>query len=167
MDQKPKDPFLPPSPSVVSPIAQVSKKTKLEVPADLYFSASIRNLAKDIFQLVGFSTEWQNRLKLVVDELYMNSVKYGSDDKSMIKIEFEALENGVRFEISDEGRGSHPITAEKLKAKIQNQKETMDVTKTSGRGLAMFTEQWSDKYDIISNHHGGITVIFIKYLNQF
>jgi len=140
--------------------------TTLEVPANLMFSSSIRDISRDFFRLAGFTSEWENRLKLVVDELYMNAVKYGSDSNSVIKMTFKILDHGVQFQISDEGKGIKKCTAHELKEIIKEQEQNTDITKTSGRGLSMFTKRWSDKFQILDNKDGGITMIFTKFSNS-
>ena len=145
------------------PNPHVGKKSYLEVPADLYFSAVIRDFAKDIFRLAGFDEKWQNKLKLVVDELFMNAVKYGSNEKNNVYLIFEILADGVFFSIEDTGTGEKGCSVEELKRKIEDQKKNTNLAKTSGRGLAMFTSEWSDLFEVTKSEHGGTKISFKKY----
>lgn len=151
--------------SLPSDHPSIINQAKIEIPADLTFSASVRNLAQDVLIRCGFQEKWLNRLKLVVDEMFMNAVKYGSDKNSLVRLNFYILKNGVKISISDEGKGSEKCSPEKLKKLIQKQKENSDIVKTSGRGLSMFASEWSDSYDIFKNNQGGLTVTFTKLLN--
>lgn len=141
--------------------------TKIQVPANLRFSSGIRHICADIFESVGFSKRWQEKLKLVIDEVFMNAVKYGSSDNSFINITLQKLEpHGVKCEISDTGSGMQKMSASDLKALIEDRKSNTDVLKTSGRGLAMFTMEWTDEFDISDNADGGLTISFSKYVKD-
>ncbi len=140
------------------------KIIKVEIPADLYFAKSVRNFANDIFLMMGFDDQWKHRLKIVVDELFMNAVEYGSNKKSIVRINFSILENGVSISVDDEGTGQKKLSANELKEIIEKNSQNTDVTKTSGRGLAMFMKEWSDNFDLLDNEYGGIRIIFTKFL---
>jgi len=138
------------------------KKANLEVPADLYFSASIRDFALDMFKMAGFDTAWQNKLKLVIDELFMNAVKYGSNGSSNVYLTFEILDDGINCSVEDTGTGKESASVEELQIKIKAQRENTNLEKTSGRGLAMITDEWSDKFEVIKSEHGGVKLWFFK-----
>lgn len=145
--------------------SHAGKKAILEVPADLFFSASIRDFGKDMFKMSGFDDSWQNKLKLVVDELFMNAVKYGSDPRENVYLIFEVLHDGIIFSIEDTGTGKKGCSVEALQKKVQSHKDDNSVTKTSGRGLAMFTDTWSDGFEITKSSYGGIKISFKKLVN--
>ena len=144
------------------------KKIELTLPATLKFSSLVRAIAADVFDYVGFTKEWSSRLKLVVDELFMNANRYASKEgESKIYIEFEYDDKTVSFKIDDEGAGQEKVSAEDLKKKIQLNKESvMDVTKTSGRGLALISNLWTDEVIITDSPHGGISVFFVKEITS-
>ena len=54
------------------------QKIEFTLPADLEFSSLVRHISEEIFSHAGFTKEWAERLKLVVDELFMNANRYGS-----------------------------------------------------------------------------------------
>lgn len=143
-------------------------KNKIEftLPADLQFSSLVRRIAEEIFIHTGFVHEWAERLKLVVDELFMNANHYGSGSKEdKIYMCFEFDENEILFRIEDEGKGKNKIDAAVLKKKMaENSDEMTDTTKTSGRGLALISNLWTDKVKIENSSHGGIAVSFIKQI---
>jgi anti-anti-sigma factor len=139
------------------------QKIEFNIPANLHFSSLVRNIAEEVFSFVHFSKGWCNRLKLVVDELFMNAVKYGStENQSMVHIYFTYNDKEVQFQIEDDGTGPQVISAETLKSLIYKNANQNDVTKTSGRGLAMITTLWTDKLDIKESSYGGITIAFSK-----
>lgn len=140
---------------------------QISLPAHLKYSALIRNMAKEIFGYVQFDQTWCNRLKLVVDELFMNAVRYGSTENgSTIHILFEHSHNTFRFTIEDDGTGPKAISAEELKQKVQNNQADTDPSKTSGRGLSMITSQWTDEMIIEPSSFGGIKIQFSKHLQN-
>jgi anti-anti-sigma factor len=146
----------------------VSKqKIELTLPADLKFSALVRRISEEVFHHVGFTKEWANRLKLVVDELFMNANRYGSeveDDKIFILYTFDKEE--VSFRIEDEGKGKRKTNAAELKKVInKNTDEVSDLTKTSGRGLALISSLWTDDMTIEDSERGGIAISFKKKID--
>ncbi|MBN2307231.1 ATP-binding protein [Candidatus Peregrinibacteria bacterium] len=139
-------------------------KIEFTLPADLKFSSLVRRISEEIFHYVGFVTEWAERLKLVVDELFMNANHYGSsgpEDKIYMRFEFD--NNEVTFRIDDEGKGENKTTAEELRKKIKkNSDEMADITKTNGRGLALISNLWTDEMAIEDGQYGGIAITFTK-----
>ncbi len=139
------------------------QKIQLVIPANLNYSALIRHIADEVFAIAKFSKAWCSRLKLIVDELFMNAVRYGStQDKSLIYITFLYDEDGIQFTIEDDGTGTQAISPEDLKAIIQKNEKNTDVTKTSGRGLSMITKLWTDQIEITQSQYGGVAVSFNK-----
>lgn len=144
-----------------------TRKIQMSIPADLKYSSVVRNIAEEIFTYVKFSKAWASRLKLVTDELFMNAVKYGSDcDECQVYLTFEYDDQKVIFRIEDEGKGNNRLTAEELKKKILQNASKNDVARTSGRGLAMIANLWTDKIDIAKSAHGGIAVVFEKHIEK-
>lgn len=142
-------------------------KIEFTLPADLKFSSLVRRISEEIFHYVGFNKEWASRLKLVVDELFMNANRYGSktdDDKIYIFFVFDEKE--VSFRIEDEGKGERKTSAEGLKDLVhKNVDEINDITKTSGRGLALISSLWTDDMKIEDSEHGGIAISFTKKIS--
>ncbi|MBN2096555.1 ATP-binding protein [Candidatus Peregrinibacteria bacterium] len=142
------------------------QKIQLILPANLNYSSLVRHVADEVFSTAKFDKAWCSRLKLVVDELYMNAVRYGSTpDKSSVCTTFEYDESGIQFTIEDDGTGVNAISAEDLKAIIEKNEANSDLTRTSGRGLAMITKLWTDGVIIGKSRYGGISVGFTKALS--
>jgi len=143
------------------------QKIELTLPATLRFSSLVREIASDVFTQVGFTKEWTSRLKLVVDELFMNACRYASkENESKIYVVFEYDESSIGFRIDDEGAGENKMSAEALKAKVEDNKKALeDVTRTSGRGLALISNLWTDGLVIEDSPHGGIAVSFTKAIS--
>ena len=136
---------------------------EFKVPATLHLSSFVRHTSETIFEMAGFNKEWGARLKLVVDELFMNAVRYGStENTSTVFIQFDYDDSEVTFTIHDDGTGSKKTTAEELRAIVQSNSDNKDITKTSGRGLALIASLWTDHFEINSSEHGGIMVTFNK-----
>ena len=134
------------------------------MPADLKFSSFVRRVSEEVFHYAGFVKEWAERLKLVVDELFMNANHYGSKPEGgKIYITYEFDKEEVSFRIEDEGEGKEKISAAELQKKItKNSDEMADTTKTSGRGLALISSLWTDEMKIEDSPHGGVAVSFVK-----
>ncbi len=141
------------------------KTIKVTLPANLNYSSLIRHIADEVFADAQFSKAWRSRLKLVVDELFMNAVRYGStQDESSVYATFEYDAQLIRFTIEDDGTGQNAISADELKAIIQKNQDNKDLTRTSGRGLAMITKLWTDEVTLQKSQYGGISVTFTKAL---
>jgi len=134
---------------------------KIDVPADLEHSADMRMAAQTFFREAGCDARWINRLVLVADELFMNAVKYGSHTGDMIEVELNQDDEGaVHFAITD-GCASD-ISPNELRAKIEHHRENHAPESTSGRGLAIITESWTDGYEIEKLPNGKLKISFIK-----
>jgi anti-anti-sigma factor len=143
------------------------QKIEINLPANLKFSYLMRDIANEVFCFAGFNKEWCNRLKLVVDELFMNAVKYGStEDKSVVRVIILYDEKEVEFKIEDDGTGTRKTSVEDLKALIDKNASNNDLTRTSGRGLALITSLWTDKLEIQPSSFGGIAVSFKKTIEK-
>lgn len=124
-------------------------------------------MAADLFVAAGFDKTWASRLTLVVDELFMNAVYYGSKpDQTKVYVEFEYDSKSFTFSIEDEGAGEKKVSPEELFALIERNKKNKDLTRTSGRGLSMITGQWTDKSDIVKSEHGGLKLSFQKSIES-
>jgi anti-sigma regulatory factor (Ser/Thr protein kinase) len=137
--------------------------TTLSIPADLTHSADVRSQVREFFNSAGFSKGWGNRLTLVVDELFMNAVKYGSRAGDTVQIELTKLEDSVQVAIHDQG--AKQVSAAELREIIEHHDANMHARKTSGRGLALFTSSWTDSFEVQENEQHGLTVTFNKKID--
>jgi len=145
----------------------LKQKITFTLPAVLSISSFVRHVAQEVFVLVKFNKMWVHRLKLVVDELFMNAVKYGSTEgKSELRITFEYDDKEITFSIEDDGTGEKAVPAEELKGIIEKNKSNTDLARTSGRGLAMITDKWTDSSDIKKSDLGGILASFTKTIQS-
>lgn len=144
------------------------QKIEFTLSADLELSLLVRRISEDIFGHAGFTKEWANRLKLVVDELFMNANLYGSKtDAGKIYLFYSFDEDEVHFRIEDEGAGENKMNAKQLKEAIgKNFGEMGDVTKTGGRGLALISNLWTDDMNVEDSVHGGIAISFTKKIGS-
>lgn len=135
------------------------KNVTLTLPASLQYSSAVRHVADEVCGMAKLNKAWCNRLKLVVDELFMNAVIYGSKEaESLVRVVFEYDDQGIAFHIEDEGKGPKPMTPEALKALIVKNSHNGDVTRTSGRGLGLISSLWTDSIEVEKSDFGGIKV---------
>lgn len=137
----------------------------LHIPADLNLSSSVRKIAVQIFQNIGFDAIAASRLKLVFDEIFMNAVRYGSVEGSSVYINFDVEDQVLKVTFEDEG-GENKVTPEALKEIISHQETNTNLSKTSGRGLAQITQEWADGLHIWNGKKGGLAISFSKRLPQ-
>lgn len=139
---------------------------KIAVPANLQLSEGLREFVSNILRVVGFDQTWTNRLVLVVDEVFMNAVKYGSvENKSEVQLSFYPKQDHLFICIEDEGNGGKKVEVEELKGIISANEENNDLTKSSGRGLSLIVTNWTDNYEIEKSDQGGTRVNITKYYN--
>lgn len=134
----------------------------LKIPADLHFSAGVREFVSEFCDYNHFENKIRNQVKLIIDELFMNAVRYGSAKDGSVFLQLR-YENSKMFGlVEDFGGGENPITVEGLKKIILHQTNNNVITKTSGRGLAQIVNRWTDKMEIENNAEGGIRITFEK-----
>lgn len=138
------------------------KNIQIDVPADLVYSAMVREVASAFFELNRFNSIWCYRLKLAVDELFMNAVKYGSSADDMVYLRFKDEGDRIHFAIEDSGHGKNKMTADQLKQLVIKNTDNKDLTRTSGRGLSLIVQLWTDAMNIAKGQHGGIEISFSK-----
>ena len=139
---------------------------ELSVPADLHFSAGVREFVNEYAVYNKFSSDVCNKLKLVVDELFMNAVRYGSDKNSKVVVKISYNDNKISGMVEDFGEGDKKISVEELKQIIVEQTNNNVIMKTSGRGLAQIVNKWMDKINIKNNKTGGICIHFEKTITN-
>jgi len=135
----------------------------LDLSADLKYSQSLRHFAERFFVSNSVSFRWAKRLTLVLDELYMNAVSYGSSKTSRVIVRFYADEDKVVFSVQDDGTGAKKAKASQLQAIVEKKAQEMDHHKTSGRGLSMITSQWTDECLADDVPNGGIVITCTKF----
>ncbi|MEZ4749401.1 MAG: ATP-binding protein [Bdellovibrionota bacterium] len=95
-------------------IQQVSPESLLqEVLADLHRELEISK-AKISHHNLGTADADPELLKVVLQNLILNSIKYRSDEEPEIRIEEEADDQAVTFHVKDNGRGILPTAREQL-----------------------------------------------------
>lgn len=132
----------------------------LSIPADLTHSSDVREQVRAFFVGAGFSKGWSERLTLVIDELFMNAVRYGSRADDTVEIDLTHDTTAIQVAIHDHGASG--ISAADLREIIDQHDATMHAKKTSGRGLALITSSWTDGFEVLENTDHGITVMFRK-----
>lgn len=137
----------------------------LTVPADLRCSALVRTAAKNAFDLAQIPYTWGFRLTLVIDELFMNAVKYGSASPTeTVALHFYLKKDKVVIAIEDSGTNKkHSVTPQALRAIMNKNIIENDLSKVSGRGLALITKSWTDDFTISRSSLGGIKIKVEKF----
>lgn len=137
----------------------------LTVPADLRCSLLVRTMAKNAFDLAQVPYTWGYRLILVIDELFMNAVKYGSRSTTdTVELRIYLKKDKVVVEIEDNGTSeAHKVSPKQLQAIMEGHESNEDLSKVSGRGLSMITKAWTDSFIISKSKRGGIKIKIEKY----
>ena len=115
------------------------KTFRLTIPASLNYSESVRMIAMEVWENAWFSKREKNMIRLVIDELYMNAVKYWSDENSYVLVEWWFEWDTVFFAIEDEWKWKKKISAEDLIKIIEEEKNNTSLVKTHWRWLAQIT----------------------------
>ncbi|MBT4937414.1 STAS domain-containing protein [Candidatus Peregrinibacteria bacterium] len=134
---------------------------KILVPADLSFSSGVREIAQEAARRAGFERKQTNMVRLVIDELFMNAVRYGSKEKSHVFFEIIIEESQLICAIEDEGKGEHKVTADELKNIIQKETDNVSLNKAHGRGLAQITSTLVQAFEITDKENGGLRIEFV------
>lgn len=90
----------------------------------------------------------------------MNAVKYGSRTDDTVTVVCTCTDDGIRIDVAD--RGARGTSVTELQTIIACRECTHTPHQTSGRGLALFLQQWTDHFFITQNEYGGLTVSFTK-----
>lgn len=142
----------------------ISPIVTLTVPADLKYSSVVRDTVKQCLDTTNTSSTWIYRLVLVIDELFMNAVNYGSANaEDTVTLRVFVTKEGIYIEMQDSGNGHcKTLTPEDLNAIINDNSTAMDLTRESGRGLAMITRAFTDSFEFSKNEAGGTTITIYK-----
>ncbi len=141
---------------------KVPTNIDVKIPADLRFSAGVREFIHEFCIYCNFDRTTINQIKLIIDELFMNAVRYGSGENSDVIVKLSYENNLLKGTIEDAGEGKEKISKEDLEKIILTQTNNNVLTKTSGRGLAQIVKRWTNKMEIKNNAKGGISITFEK-----
>ncbi len=159
------------APAATTPTA--TSVAVMRVPANLDYSASVRDFALASLKNVGgFDATWAYRLQLVVDEVFMNAVRYGSSAESSVTITFDYAPHRVMITVEDEGMGPTRISPRDLELHVIAACRAADDQRRrgeknfalSGRGLAQLVATWTDSVTFSDSPIGGIRVTLTKAL---
>ncbi len=134
----------------------------LKIPADLRFSAGVREFVDEFCIYCNFNHTTCNQLKLIIDELFMNAIRYGSGANSDVSVKITYQNNLIQGIVEDAGEGKYKTTSQDLEKIILTQTNNNVLTKTSGRGLAQIVKAWTNKMEVKNNAQGGLTILFEK-----
>lgn len=139
---------------------------ELTIPADLKYSALVRGVLHDALSVTKVPHAWIYKLTVVLDELFMNAVKYGSREGDMVNIMLYVTSDMISFEVHDTGNAhAQEMSADDLHNIVSHNALEKDITKQSGRGLALFMKSWVDNFTISKNERGGLTVSVEKQIH--
>ncbi|PIV90227.1 hypothetical protein COW46_05090 [Candidatus Gracilibacteria bacterium CG17_big_fil_post_rev_8_21_14_2_50_48_13] len=136
---------------------------ELRLPAKLSYSHLVRQTVKHALEATPLPACWVYRLMLVIDELFMNAVKYGSNPKGgdTLVIAMRVTRSGVILSVSD--AGFHGVTPAKLRAIIRKNTDREGLAHLSGRGLALIAAAWTDNLVVRRSAIGGLMVEVTKH----
>ncbi len=139
----------------------------LSVPADLKYSALVRDALKDALSTTKIPHSWIYKLVVVLDELFMNAVKYGSHSSDRVEVSLHITTRTISFEVRDSGNAhQQELSANDLHSIMSKNESSEDLTRQSGRGLAVFMKKWVDKFSIKDNPDGGLSVYVEKRMSS-
>lgn len=136
---------------------------KLVVPASLNYSEAVRMLSMEVAEDAWtFTKREKNMIRLVIDELFMNAVRYWSDKDSSVLVEWAFEPWNVIFAIEDEWKWTQKISSEELKNIINEEKKNVNLKKTHWRWLAQITWVMSSAFEVLDWEMWGIRIEFSK-----
>jgi len=124
------------------------KVFKLIVPASLNYSESVRMVSMEVWEDAWFEKREKNMIRLVIDELFMNAVKYWSDENSTVLVEWWFDWDTVFFAIEDEWKWKKKIVANDLIKIISEEKDNTSLVKTHWRWLAQITWVMTSSFEV-------------------
>jgi len=139
---------------------------KILVPANLSFSSWVREFSKEVSSLVGFWQRQTNLFKLIIDELFMNAVRYWSNNESNVFIEFVIDGERIICAIEDDGQWEEKVSAEDLNNIIIKEQENISLHKAHWRGLAQITSKLVSAFEISNKESGGLRIEFVVEINK-
>jgi sigma-B regulation protein RsbU (phosphoserine phosphatase) len=125
------------------------KEGFLEIEADL---KNVKNIFEDISQKLNLSQKLRNSIRLAFSEALGNAIEHGAkcDSRKKIKIEYQLGEAGLKFVITDPGRGfDHRLYT-----------VDADFLKIRGRGLFLINSIMDEVY----YNDAGNQITMIKYI---
>lgn len=156
-----------------APVQTQTSLATLSVPANLDYSAAVRDFALASLKNVGgFDATWAYRLQLVVDEVFMNAVRYGSGPDASVQVSFDFAPHRVVVSVDDSGSGTTRISPRELEAHVQSSHRQHEEQRRrgeknfalSGRGLSQLVTSWADSLSFADSPIGGIRVTISKAL---
>ena len=143
----------------------------ITVPANLNYSAAVRDFTlASLKNVANMDEKWSYRIQLAVDEIFMNAVRYGSNQTSYVKLTYDFAPHRVTIIIEDSGTGKNHLSARQLQEQVATaQREHEERLKRgeknlaiSGRGLSQLVVTWVDQLRFEDSPSGGIKVSIIK-----
>jgi len=136
---------------------------KLIVPASLNYSEAVRMISIEVAEDAwSFTKREKNMIRLVIDELFMNAVRYWSDKESSVLVEGWFEDDSVVFAVEDEWKWKDKVSSEELKEIISSEKKNVNLKKTHWRWLAQITWVMTTAFDVLDWEMWGIRVEFSK-----
>ncbi len=137
-------------------------KFKTALPARLNYSEFVRLFAFEMASDAKLSWKECNIVKLIVDELFINAVRYWSNEKSNVYIEWSFKPWEVSYCIEDEWKWSNKIKAKDLNKIINKEIKNDDPGKLHWRWLAQITTTMSTKFSVSDSRHWWLKIKFTK-----
>ena len=138
------------------------KTFKLIIPAPLNYSESVRMVSVEIWEDAWFDKREKNMIRLIIDELFMNAVKYWSDQNSSVLIEWWFDNGTVFFAVEDEWKWKKKITADDLLKIIEEEEKNTNLVKTHWRWLAQITWVMTSSFTVKEGKKWWIRIEFTK-----
>ena len=138
------------------------KKFNIELPARLNYSEFVRLFAFEMASDAMLPARECNIVKLILDELFINAVRYWSNEISNIYIVWSFKIWEIKFSIEDEWKWVNKIKANDLNKIISKEIENDNPGKLHWRWLAQITSTMSTKFKVSDSKHWWIKIEFNK-----
>lgn len=119
----------------------------------------VQVIAEHLCEHAGLDDDASHWVGMAVREGVANAIKHGNklDTGKKVNATFDLQENGLKVEISDEGKGFDPVN-------VSDPLSPLNLMKTSGRGI-FYMRTFMDSVDYIFEPEGGTRLIMKKALN--
>ncbi len=119
------------------------------------------DLCEQAIHAITDSTRARFLLKTAVDELTLNAIEHGyGKETGQITVTLEHLGDGIRFEISDFGRGIDPV-----KVRLDRTACTEDDLRSRGWAFSIL-DKLSDGIEIARNDPTGARIVLVVPLKE-
>lgn len=136
-------------------VKDIKKETiTIELPADPQFVSLARLTVASLGNIVGFSIDDVEDLKVVVSEACTNALRHGSTGDEGYRVAYTLEPAKLTIQVTDSGEGYEPETVGE---------PSFDGDRAGGFGLFII-KSLMDEVEIVSNKESGTSITMVKQL---